>query len=710
MRYIIALPLLIGIGFALPAAVRAEREVISLDGQWQVTAAPIDHRPKQFDHRVAVPGLLDMAKPPFEGIGQQPHGPDSQTYWYHRTVDLPGPLPAVVLLKIGKAAYGTRVYVNDRFVGDHGPNFTAGLFNLKPYLNAPPARNELAIRVGAWRTSAGPEYPDGFDCEKVRYTPGIYDSVELILTGTPHVVRVQAVPDIEHQTVQAVVALCGDGPAAEVPLTVTVFTRNEHRQVGQVETKVALPSGGAEQTATVRVPIADCRLWSPEDPFLYELEVRTTGDRYSTQFGMRSFRFDRESGRALLNGKPYFLRGTNVCIFRFFEDPLRAERPWRENWVRQLFWAFRSMHWNSIRFSIGFPPELWYRIADELGLLVEDEFPIWYGREPQENWPPKLTRTELAREYTEWIQQRCNHPCVVIWDAQTATVTPETGKAIHAVRKLDLSNRPWDNGWGPPDDPADVFEAHPYLAKQPTFSLAILGKTSPDLGVPGGTWAGELQNSGHNPVIINEYDWLWLNRDGTPTTLSKEIYERFLGPNASGAQRRELHARLLAAQTEFWRSHRTAAGVLHFGGLASARPGGKTSDHFLDLDRLILEPNFRKYVRDAFAPVGLMLDFWDEEVGGGGMREVPVAVINDLTWRVRGSIHLSLVREGRTIHEQRLPCDIPPLGRTVVKFSCEIPPLAGTYQWLGELTVPNADPVLSVRDFSVVTQLSVGGK
>jgi hypothetical protein len=54
-------------------------------------------------------------------------------------------------------------------------------------------------------------------------------------------------------------------------------------------------------------------------------------------------------------------------------------------------------------------------------------------------------------------------------------------------------------------------------------------------------------NEGRNPVIINEYGWMWLNRDGTPTTLSKRVYERLLGPDSTEAQRRRTYARWLAA-------------------------------------------------------------------------------------------------------------------------------------------------------------------
>ena len=110
------------------------------------------------------------------------------------------------------------------------------------------------------------------------------------------------------------------------------------------------------------------------------------------------------------------------------------------------------MNWNSARYCIGFPPEQWYDVADELGFLIQDEFPIWYVGENAV--PRELRSEELAREYAEWMQERWNHPCVAIWDAQNETITAETGKAIRAVRGLDLSHRPWDNGWSPAQRPA----------------------------------------------------------------------------------------------------------------------------------------------------------------------------------------------------------------------------------------------------------------
>ena len=144
------------------------------------------------------------------------------------------------------------------------------------------------------------------------------------------------------------------------------------------------------------------------------------------------------------------------------------------------------------------------------------------------------------------MRERWNHPCVMIWDASNETRSTETGPAIAQVRSLDLSNRPWDNSYNPPQEPGDVHESHPYHFN-PSFRLRNLATADP---VPQGNM---VRNDGEHAVIINEYGWHWVNRDGTPTTLTRDIYRSVLGENATAAQRFHMQATWLAADTEFWR-------------------------------------------------------------------------------------------------------------------------------------------------------------
>jgi hypothetical protein len=665
----------------------------------------MDSVPKLFEHTVPVPGLIDMAKPVFAEVGKK--SDRRQAFWYRRTFTVDGSIPAVAVLKIHKACYGTKVWLNGQAVGEHLPCFTPALLDVKQHIKGSGRVNELVIRVGADRESRPTDVPSGWDFEKYLYIPGIYDSVELILTGEPYIRNIQVVPNIDSRNVR-VVAELQVSAAASCSVTCEVSEATSGTTVGKAQQSSVAAAAGQVARLDITIPLQSCRLWSPEDPFLYKLRLSTGGDTAETRFGMRSFRFDAATGRAVLNGKPYFMRGTNVCAYRFFEDAERGDKPWRAEWVRRLHQQFKSMHWNSIRYCIGFPPEVWYDIADEVGFLIQDEFPIWLLDKAPEN----PTAQKIIPEYTEWMRERWNHPCVVIWDAQNESPTPETGKALQAVRHLDLSNRPWDNGWAEPQTDKDCVEAHPYLMSglfNASWGNAKFKSLKDIASVSGIPSLQAAQRKIKVPIIINEYAWLWLNRDGTPTCLTDKVYQALLGPNSTTEQRRVLYAKTLAAKTEFWRAHRQCAGVLHFCGLGYSRPGdkprpegGATSDHFIDLEKLTFEPNFEKYVRDAFAPVGLMLDYWGQDLPAGKEHEFKVVVINDLYRECRGQVRLRLLRNDDAITVWDMPCTVPALGSETLSFRQKVPSEPGEYVLMAELISGDETPVRSLRDAKIV--------
>jgi len=258
------------------------------------------------------------------------------------------------------------------------------LLDVKRLLKGSGEENELIVRVGANRESLPEGMPTGWDFEKYLYIPGIYDSVQLILTGSPHIIRVQILPEVNESRVRVFVDIDNIKRDDEIAVNHTLREVRTGEKLFSSKSRPTKPAKHDAMTIGFSIHIQNYRLWTPEDPFLYEVELSTAGDSMRVRFGMRSFSFDAESGRAILNGKPYFMRGTNVCVYRFFEDSLRADRPWRKEWVRQLHKKFKSMHWNSIRYCIGFPPEIWYEIADEEGFLIQDEFPIWLlGKAPE---------------------------------------------------------------------------------------------------------------------------------------------------------------------------------------------------------------------------------------------------------------------------------------------------------------------------------------
>jgi len=684
LRLVVVVVMLSGMSAVAKGALR---QTVSLDGQWQIAEGGMGKAPEKFEHTVPVPGLVDLAIPAFGDVGIKTG--QRSAFWYRRTFTLDA-MPHVARLKVHKAMFGTKVILNGQVLGEHKPCFTPGHFDARAALKA--GENELLIRIGADRDAVGPTIPTGYDVEKSRYIPGIFDSVELICSGTPHILNVQAAPDIENKTVRVQINLRNDGAATKGVVTLIVRETKSARIAGQLTSEFTGLANGAEATVDVRIPVTKCRLWSPEDPFLYTLDVSTAADSFTTRFGMRSFRFDPATRRAMLNGKPYYMRGSNFTVYRFFEDASRKDLPWNKDWVRTLHQRVKDMNWNCLRYSIGFPPEAWYDIADEVGILIQDEYPLWYYEVPRE-----FTRDQFALEYAEWMQERWNHACVVIWDASNESNCSETAPAITKVRALDLSNRPWDNSYTAPLEPTDAYEVHPYHFGSADFKLS--GLTGADR-VP----RAFNNNDGKHAAIINEYGYLWLNRDGTPTTLTGQQYKNLLGPDSTTEQRRYLYARYMAAETEFWRCYRQAAAVMHFASLGYNRPNGQTSDHWLDVEKLVWEPEFYKYMRNASAPVGLMIEAWAAEYPAGQVASIPVIVINDLDGTWSGAVRLRVLRDGKPVQEKTEEAEVAAYGDLKLMFNVTIPVQSGSYQLEAALINGNASPVTSLRDFVVVTE------
>jgi hypothetical protein len=175
--------------------------------------------------------------------------------------------------------------------------------------------------------------------------------------------------------------------------------------------------------------------------------------------------------------------------------------------------------------------------------------------------------------------------------------------------------------------------------------------------------------------ILNEYGWLWLNRDGTPTELTKDVWDTILGPDATGEQRLKHWAYLVGGLTEFWRTRRFHAGVLHFVYLTCSFPGVFTSDHWRDLPKLELDPDFKDYVGNAFHPLGVYLNFWQPSLKRNEKRRIAVAMINDDHEMVRGRLAISL---GESRLEQRF--ELSAYGQHTYTFDIVAPEVSGDFE------------------------------
>jgi beta-galactosidase len=698
------------LGRSHPAA--AERTIVPLDGKWSIAeSVGAEEIPARFDHTVAVPGLANQAKPAFPDVDQyethefvwtmkQEHVklmPSSEKceglgrtrqkrnyFWYERTFAAPARRQSAVLV-INKAQFGTAVWLNGKKVGERLGCFTAGRFDVADALNWS-GENRLMVRIGAHPGALPDSALYGTDGEKSVWTPGIYDSVSLLLADNPAIESLQVAPRIDKSEIVVQTRLKNRGPACSFDMTYRVTTWKGSQAVGEpVRQRVEL-AAGEEKLILQTVPVPGAVLWSPDNPFLYVLDTSSGGDSCSTRFGMREFRCDSSTSRAMLNGKVVYLRGASITLHRFFGDPKCGGLPWDEAWVRKFLVEIpRQMHWNAFRICIGPVPQQWLDVADEAGLLLQYEFPIWSDRECLSNGllRHKLWKEEeVTEQVREFMRDNWNHPSVVIWDASNETKWDFLReKLVPAVRGLDLSNRPWDNGYNAPQDANDPCEYHPYRfadrflpgGELPFFQMTDLEKMNGAERIPFATHA----------AIINEYDWLWLHRDGMPTFLSQRVFDSLLGPKAAPAERFELSAYLLAGLTEFHRAHRKNAGVMYLAYLDADRPIPylATCDTLRDVEKLQLEPRFADYMGEAFNPLGVYVNFWQPKLAAGAERSYRVMLVNDTYEPAGGKLELvwQLDSSDRAAGSNQRDFEVPALGQATYDVILATPAVVGRY-------------------------------
>ncbi len=167
-------------------AAGAQRQVLALDGVWRIQKGGTELPATTGGGEVPVPGLTDLARH-VNGAGDY--------WWYEREFNLAVAPTEVALLKLNKAMFGAKVYLNGRLIDEYLPCFSPSYHNLRPWINFN-GTNTLYIRIGE-RAGLPATVLDMNDFEKVSYAPGIYDSVTLMLANNPRIETVQTNPNLD---------------------------------------------------------------------------------------------------------------------------------------------------------------------------------------------------------------------------------------------------------------------------------------------------------------------------------------------------------------------------------------------------------------------------------------------------------------------------------------------------------------------------------
>jgi hypothetical protein len=188
--------------------------------------------------------------------------------------------------------------------------------------------------------------------------------------------------------------------------------------------------------------------------------------------------------------------------------------------------------------------------------------------------------------------------------------------------------------------------------------------------------------------------------------LTKSVFDHFVGPEATPEQRFELCGYLLAGITEFWRAYRHYAGVLYLAYIDASLPNSFTCDNFRDVEKLVLEPHFEAYMKEACKPLGVYINFFHPQLEAGSKQRLRVMTVNDEYDAAKGRLVLALTPAGGGVEVMRreTPLEIPPLGQMSYDFRLEVPATPGEYLLSAKAYWPSQkwSPSVSRRKVSIV--------
>ena len=144
------------------------------------------------------------------------------------------------------------------------------------------------------------------------------------------------------------------------------------------------------------------------------------------------------------------------------------------------------------------------------------------------------------------------------------------------------------------------------------------------------------------------------------------------------------------------------------GALAYSRPegdsipeSGVTSDNFIDVANLVYEPHFAEFVKEAFNPLGVMLNFWEEEAAAGTAQEMEVYLVNDRYDAWAGDVTLRVLRDGQQVASASAPVQVGPIGQQTIKIPVTLPAAPGRYTLSAQVTDPDGGTIRSLRDVTL---------
>jgi hypothetical protein len=430
---------------------------LNLNGLWQFQAGTTnDSVPagQTLSSQILVPYPMESA---ISGVMQY-----HEFSWYRRTFTVPAAWNGKhIILHLDAVNWQATIYVNGQNVGVHRGGYDPFSYDITSNLNG--GTNELIVQVYSPEDNGGQPrgkqtlYPGG-----IMYTSssGIWQPVWLEPVDASGVSNLQMVPDVDNSRLR---------------LTVNTYTTS-----GVTVVATVLTNGTAVNTVTgspqteLDIPVPSPDLWSPENPFLYNLQISVihggvTNDRVTSYFGMRKISVSVVNGvpQIFLNNKAYFEMGPLDQGFwpdGIYTAPTDAA-------LKYDLQMEKALGFNSVRKHIKVERQRWYYWADQLGLMVWQDMPSCNSYTGNAN-PPAVDPLDFIAELSALVTNHWNSPCIVMWDifnedqgeAGSGDSVGQTNTAylVNLVKTLDPSRLVNQASGGAYFGVGDVLDSHSY--------------------------------------------------------------------------------------------------------------------------------------------------------------------------------------------------------------------------------------------------------
>ena len=472
--------------------------------------------------------------------------------WYRQTVQIPSEWGnRRVLLHFQAVDYDTTVWVNSIEVGRHRGGFTPFTCDLSQ-VAAPGDTIEIVVRA---RDYAQPSQPRGKQSQRygpyrVFYTrtTGIWQTVWMEPVPTIALHRARITSDVANNMFRLEQPISNNQPG----LRLRAILRDGVGEVARVECAADLD---LTPRVDLTVPSDRVRLWSIDDPFLYDLEIALLDsagnivDEATSYAGLRSIAID---GQAIkINGQPVFQR--LVLDQGYYPDGIMTAPS--DEALRRDIKLSQSAGFNGARLHQKVFEERFLYHADQMGYIVWGEFGDWgcrgYGVEADHQQPT----ASFITEWLEALERDFSHPSIVGWCPLNETWQPISDQITDldvVTRGMYLATKAFDttrpvldaSGYAHRIAEADVYDSHDYLQDPQAFKdrhgnekRYINGPVSqrlPSRFQDKRDWSIPYRGQ---PYFVSEFGGIWWNPDaregddswgyGDRPTSIEEFYERF---------------------------------------------------------------------------------------------------------------------------------------------------------------------------------------